>query len=160
MSVEKRSKKLSTVRTNLVGIHRSGRRLTTRWSRRWAACAAGRKCCRRRLYDSHPTEVVNEVIDFSGPLGSARVKTKPFVELFQEFTLTTAQAMNEGQLGTCHTLAQMAAKSIALGEDTVIFQGAGGKLPAGVKADGIKSAGAGLWARPTRRTPTTTIRSR
>lgn len=95
------------------------------------------------LFDSHPTEVVNEVINFSD-LSIREGQTKPFVELFQEFTLTTAQAMNEAQLGTCHTLAQMAAKSIALAEDTVIFQGAGGKLPLGVKAEGIESASAGL----------------
>jgi hypothetical protein len=38
----------------------------------------------------------------------------------------------------------MAAKSIALGEDTVIFQGASGQLPAGVKAEAIESAGGGL----------------
>jgi uncharacterized linocin/CFP29 family protein len=95
------------------------------------------------LYDNHPTEVVNEVINFSD-LSIREGQTKPFVELFQEFTLTAAQAMNEAQLRTCHTLAQMAAKSIALGEDTVIFQGASGQLPAGVKAEAIESAGGGL----------------
>ena len=46
--------------------------------------------------------------------------------------------------GPAHTLAQMAAKSIALGEDTVIFQGTGGKLPAGVKAEGMSRPGARL----------------
>ena len=95
------------------------------------------------MYDDHPTEVVNEVINFSD-LSIREGQTKPFVELFQEFTLSAAQAMNEGQLRTCHTLAQMAAKSIALAEDTVIFQGATAKLPAGVKAEGIESAGGGL----------------
>src|SRR6478672_748310 len=94
-------------------------------------------------YDTNPTEIANDVINFTD-LSIREGQTKPFVELFQEFTLTSAQAMNEGQLGTCHTLAQMAAKSIALGEDTVIFQGAGGKLPAGVKGEGIDSAGVGL----------------
>lgn len=95
------------------------------------------------VYDTHPTEVINDAINFSD-LSIREGQTRPFVELFQEFTLTAAQAMNEAHLGTCHTLAQMAAKSIALAEDTVIFQGAGGKLPAGVKADAIESAGGGL----------------
>ena len=81
------------------------------------------------VYDTHPTEVINDAINFSD-LSIREGQTRPFVELFQEFTLTAAQAMNEAHLGTCHTLAQMAAKSIALAEDTVIFQGAGGKLPA------------------------------
>ena len=52
--------------------------------------------------------------------------------------------MNESQIKTCRTLAQMAAKTIALAEDAVIFQGASGKLPANVKADRIESAGGGL----------------
>src|SRR4051794_3249080 len=69
------------------------------------------------MYVDHPTEVVNEVIDFSD-LSIREGQTKPFVEIFQEFTLSAAQAMNEGQLRICHTLAQMAAKSIALAEDT------------------------------------------
>jgi len=94
-------------------------------------------------YDTNPTEVANDVINFTD-LSIREGQTKSFVEIFQEFTLTSAQAMNEPQLKTCHTLAQMAAKSIALGEDTVIFQGANGKLPAGVKAELIESAGGGL----------------
>jgi uncharacterized linocin/CFP29 family protein len=61
-----------------------------------------------------------------------------------EFSLTSAQVMNEPQNKTCKTLAQMAAKAIALAEDTVIFQGSAGKLPANVKAELIESAGAGL----------------
>lgn len=94
-------------------------------------------------YDTNPTEIANDVINFTD-LSIREGQTKSFVEIFQEFTLTSAQAMNEPQLKTCHTLAQMAAKSIALAEDTVIFQGVHGKLPAGVKAELIKSAGGGL----------------
>ena len=94
-------------------------------------------------YDTDPTEIANDVINFTD-LSIREGQTKSFVELFQEFTLTSAQAMNETQLKTCHTLAQMAAKSIALAEDTVIFQGANGKLPVGVKAELIESAGGGL----------------
>src|SRR5215471_16214672 len=69
-------------------------------------------------YDTNPTEVANDVINFT-ELSIREGQTKSFVELFQEFTLTSAQAMNEPQLKTCYTLAQMAAKSIALAEDTV-----------------------------------------
>jgi hypothetical protein len=94
-------------------------------------------------YDTNPTEIANDVINFTD-LSIREGQTKSFVEIFQEFTLTSAQAMNEPQLKTCHTLAQMAAKSIALAEDTVIFQGVHGKLPAGVKAELIESAGGGL----------------
>ena len=94
-------------------------------------------------YDTSPTEIVNDVINFTD-LSIREGQTKSFVEIFQEFTLTSAQAMNEPQLKTCHTLAQMAAKSIALAEDTVIFQGVHHELPAGVKTELIESAGGGL----------------
>ncbi len=97
------------------------------------------------LYETSPTEIPNDVINFSD-LSIREGQTKAFVELFQEFTLTSAQAMNEAQLKTCRTLAQMAAKSIALAEDTVVFQGTSGKLPAGVNAELVESAGGGLLA--------------
>jgi uncharacterized linocin/CFP29 family protein len=94
-------------------------------------------------FETSPTEIPNDVIDFSD-LSIREGQTKSFVEIFQEFTLTSAQAMNEAQGNTCRTLAQMAAKSIALAEDTVLFQGTTGKLPAGVRAERVESAGAGL----------------
>lgn len=94
-------------------------------------------------YESNPTEIPNDVINFTD-LSIREGQTKPFVEIFQEFSLTSAQVMNEAQLKSCRTLAQMAAKAIALAEDTVIFQGNTGKLPANVKAELIDSAGAGL----------------
>jgi len=94
-------------------------------------------------YDNNPTEIPNDVINFTD-LSIREGQTKPFVEIFQEFSLTSAQVMNEAQLKSCRTLAQMAAKAIALAEDTIIFQGNTGKLPANVKAELIESAGAGL----------------
>lgn len=94
-------------------------------------------------YDTCPTEIPNDVINFAD-LSIREGQTKSFVEIFQEFSLTSGQVMNEQQIRTCRTLAQMAAKAIALAEDTVIFQGSTGKLPAGVKAELIESAGAGL----------------
>ena len=52
--------------------------------------------------------------------------------------------MNEPQIYTCRTLAQMAAKFVALAEDTILFQGSNGKLPGGVKAERVESAAGGL----------------
>jgi len=94
-------------------------------------------------FETSPTEIANDLINFSD-LSIREGQTKSFVEIFQEFTLTSAQAMNEAQINTCRTLAQMAAKSVALAEDTVLFQGTSGKLPAGVKAELLESAGGGL----------------
>jgi uncharacterized linocin/CFP29 family protein len=94
-------------------------------------------------YETSPTAIPNDVINFAD-LSISEGQTKPFVEIFQEFSLTSAQVLNEPQLNTCRTLARMAAKAIALAEDTVIFQGGKGKLPANVKAELIESAGAGL----------------
>ena len=96
-------------------------------------------------FETGPTEIPNDVINFAD-LSIREGQTKAFVELFQEFSLTSAQVVNEPRLYTCRTLAQMAAKLVALAEDTVIFQGSTGKLPAGVKAELIESAGGGLLA--------------
>ena len=49
--------------------------------------------------------------------------TKPFVELSREFTLTQAQVDNESTLRTGRTLARLAARDIALAEDTIVLQG-------------------------------------
>jgi uncharacterized linocin/CFP29 family protein len=94
-------------------------------------------------FDASPTEIPNDVINFAD-LSIQEGLTKPFVEIYHEFPLTATQVAKEAQLKTCKTLARMAAKAIALAEDTVIFQGKKGKLPANVKADLIASAGKGL----------------
>ena|SRR5690349_8261534 len=97
------------------------------------------------VLDGDPTEVANDVIEFpevprraGGPrryLSIREGQTKPFVEIYLEFPLTTAQVTREAQLKTCKTLARMAAKAVGLAEDVVLFQGSDGKLPADVIAD-------------------------
>lgn len=94
-------------------------------------------------FDTSPTEIPNDVINFED-LSIQEGRTKPFVEIYHEFPLTATQVSKEPQLKTCKTLARMAAKAIALAEDTVIFQGETGKRPANVEADLIASAGSGL----------------
>jgi uncharacterized linocin/CFP29 family protein len=98
------------------------------------------------MFDMNPTEVPNDVINFKDPDGLSiqEGRTKPYVEVHQEFPLTSTQVSKESQLKTCKTLARMAAKALALAEDTIFFQGNGGKLPGNVKADQRDSAAAGL----------------
>lgn len=50
-------------------------------------------------------------------------RTKPYVELSVDLALTEAQVENESTLHTGRTLAMLAAKEIALAEDTLFFQG-------------------------------------
>jgi uncharacterized linocin/CFP29 family protein len=95
------------------------------------------------LYDTNPTEIPNEVINFTD-LSIKEGQTKQFVEIYQEFPLTATQVTKEAMNKTCKTLARMAAKAIALAEDAVIFQGQKAKLPANVKADSVDSANEGL----------------
>src|SRR5215207_8016101 len=71
----------------------------------------------------------------------AEGETKPFIEISVEFRLTQGQVDNETTLHTSRTLARLAAKSIALAEDTLFFQGNGAKLPIGVKAINKESVG-------------------
>ena len=95
------------------------------------------------LLDTNPTEIPNDVINFAD-LSIREGQTKTLVEIYLEFPLTATQVGKEAQLKTCKTLARMAAKALALAEDTVIFQGQAGKLPANVQADLIAAAGHGL----------------
>jgi uncharacterized linocin/CFP29 family protein len=74
------------------------------------------------VLDNNPTEVQNEAIVLAD-LSIDEGQTKPFVELFLEFALTTTQVAKEAERKTCKTLARMAAKALALAEDTLIFQG-------------------------------------
>ncbi len=90
------------------------------------------------------TVVPNEVINFKD-LSIAEGNTKPFVEIFQQFSLTSTQVIEQSDSSKiCQILARMAAKAIALAEDTIIFQGKNGKLPASVEAAQVDSAGNGL----------------
>jgi uncharacterized linocin/CFP29 family protein len=95
------------------------------------------------MFDMNPTEVPNDVINFTD-LSILEGRTKPFVEIYQEFPLTSTQVSKEAQIKTCKTLARMAAKALALAEDTIIFQGNVERLPGNVKADQKESTDRGL----------------
>ncbi len=94
-------------------------------------------------FDDNPTQIINDVIDFRN-LSIREGDTKPFVEIYQEFPLTSTQVKQEATIKTCKTLARMAAKALALAEDTIIFQGKDGSLPGNVDSTNLASAGAGL----------------
>jgi uncharacterized linocin/CFP29 family protein len=94
-------------------------------------------------FDTAPTEIPDEVIDFKD-LSIKEGRTKAFVEIYREFPLTATQCDKESQMKTCKTLARMAAKEIALTEDSVIFQGNDYRLPAGMTADQQDSTKKGL----------------
>lgn len=68
-----------------------------------------------------PTTIPNEVIDFKNFRIVERA-TKGFVEIQAEFMLSQTQVDQEAKLHTARTLAVMAAKAIALGEDAYFFQ--------------------------------------
>jgi uncharacterized linocin/CFP29 family protein len=96
--------------------------------------------------DDCPTEVPNDVINFLDPDGFSikEGSTKPFVEIYHEFPLTHTQVCKEPQLKTCKTLSRMAAKTLALAEDTIFFQGNRGRLPGNVLAAQRESTANGL----------------
>lgn len=85
------------------------------------------------VFDNNPEAIPNEVINFPS-LTITEGQFKPFVEIYQEFPLTSTQVKKEPESKICKTLARMAAKSIGLAEDIVIFQGDGGVLPPNVCA--------------------------
>ncbi len=93
--------------------------------------------------DTNPTEIPNDVINFAD-LSIQEGRTKAFVEIYLEFPLTDTQVRQELKLKTCKTQARMAAKAIALAEDTIFLQGNNGQLPANVQADLRDSADDGL----------------
>src|SRR5215831_10337150 len=83
-----------------------------------------------KVCENNPTRQPNDIINFGSdvsPIYSVREgQTKPFVEIFQEFTLTTTQAAEEEgseSPHTCKILATMAAKAAALREDSAFFSG-------------------------------------
>jgi len=96
-----------------------------------------------------PLDVPDDAVDLTN-LPNIRVRegrTKRLVELNFQFPITVAQAMNEPQSMTCQTLSRMAAKTIALAEDMIIFQGdvADARVRAmGVEPSQLGSARTGL----------------
>ncbi len=71
--------------------------------------------------------------------------TRPFIELAVEFPLTNGQVNDEPTGATAITLAKLAAKSLALGEDMVLLQGKDAELPHTVRIEsGAESVGNGI----------------
>jgi len=104
-----------------------------------------------KVLENNPTRQPNDVINFGSkgsPVFSIKEgETKPFVEIYQEFTLTTTQvAEDEGGESPhiCKILATMAAKAAALREDSAFFSGQNSTYPSGVVVDRINSMGDGL----------------
>ena len=96
------------------------------------------------MLDGDPTEVQDQAINFAN-LSIREGRTKQFVEIYQEFPLTSTQVANEATDKTCQTLARMAAKALALAEDVVIFQGRDGAAAlGGVHEDQVEAADHGL----------------
>jgi hypothetical protein len=69
--------------------------------------------------------------------------TKPMIEISVEFSLTANQVANESTQHTGQTLARLAAKKLALAEDTILLRGHA-ELPKKVGARHLTSAGNGL----------------
>lgn len=97
------------------------------------------------LTDSQ-TSVPADLLATSAPhvLSIEEGKTRPLIELSTEFTLTQSQADNEASLHTGKTLALLAAKALALGEDALLFEGEGAQVPPSIKVSNKDSAGDGL----------------
>ena len=102
----------------------------------------GQKVFPTTMLDGDPTELQDQAIDFAN-LSIREGRTKQFVEIYQEFPLTSTQVMKEAVDKTCQTLSRMAAKTLALAEDIVLFQGLNGKLD-GVHLDQVEAAEHGL----------------
>lgn len=106
------------------------------------------------VFDNEPTEVQNEVITFAetGAMYIREGQTKPYVEIYQEFPLSSGQVSREPQLKTCKTLARMVATVLALAEDAILFSGVKVRqdppdrdipqIPKSVSDDGTIAAGA------------------
>jgi uncharacterized linocin/CFP29 family protein len=72
-------------------------------------------------FENSPVQIPDELINFQN-LSIQEGQTKPFVEIFATFTLTSTQVKQEPDQKTGKTLARMAAKALALAEDTYFFQ--------------------------------------
>jgi uncharacterized linocin/CFP29 family protein len=71
--------------------------------------------------------------------------TRPYVELAVEFPLTNGQVNDDAAGSTALTLSKLAAKSLALAEDMIIFQGQDAQLPRAVRIEsGLESLHHGI----------------
>ena len=68
----------------------------------------------------------------------------PFFEISSEFALTQSQVDNEAELHKGLTLARACARTVAMVEDMVLFQGSQATLPPGVRVTNLTSAWKGL----------------
>jgi uncharacterized linocin/CFP29 family protein len=68
----------------------------------------------------------------------------PFFEISSEFALTQSQVDNEAELNKGLTLARACARTVAMVEDMVLFQGSQAPLPPGVRVTNLTSAWNGL----------------
>jgi uncharacterized linocin/CFP29 family protein len=71
-------------------------------------------------------------------------QTKPLVEIWVSFPLRQSQVDNEATQLTGQKLARLAAKTVALAEDTILFQGQNAALPNAVETNNLASAQNGL----------------
>ncbi|SRR6266852_1320441 len=71
-------------------------------------------------------------------------QTTPLLEISVEFSLTESQVEAEPTLRTGRTLAQFAAKSVAMGEDFLLFQGKNAALDPMIRVVNKESVGDGL----------------
>jgi uncharacterized linocin/CFP29 family protein len=98
-----------------------------------------------RHLTSSPLDVLDDALVLPNTTRIPEGVTRQFVILEISFTITVTQARNEPDSMICQTLSRMAAKSVALAEDMIIFQGTdAGVRPAGVRAIQLESAKKGL----------------
>ena len=89
---------------------------------------------------SVPADVFNP-----GNMSITEGLTRPFIEFAVEFQLTNGQVNDESAGATAITLAKLAAKSLALGEDMVLLRGKDAQLPHTVRIEsGAESVGNGI----------------
>ena len=90
------------------------------------------------------TSVPADIFDFN-TMSIAEGVTLPYIEPAVQFSLTSGQVKNDPSGSTAITLAKLAAKSLALAEDTIFLQGGNADLPQGVQIEsGGNAIGQGL----------------
>jgi uncharacterized linocin/CFP29 family protein len=87
--------------------------------------------------------VPSDVVD-TKTMTIAEGTTTPYLEIFVDFSLTQGQVDDEAATGQGKLLARLAAKTVALAEDTLFFQGASATLDPTVKLINRSSVGKGL----------------
>ncbi len=94
-----------------------------------------------------PTVSMDIVIPRQNPNDPLMIKegiALPYFEISSEFALTQSQVDNEAELHKGLTLARACAKTVAMAEDMVLFQGSQATLPPGVRVTNLTPAWKGL----------------